>query len=226
VPRSTPAYRATPATWQLPPGQVRPITRWGDPLMHRPLAEVTSFDGDLGQLVADMFATMDAADGVGLAANQVGVDLAVFVFDLRPDPAAGPDDDEGQSADGPLSPTDLLRLVGVVCNPTLTIPETGDGVETEKDSEGCLSLPGAFVPCRRASLAVVSGFDHTGQPVRYQGRGLLARCLQHEADHLRGVVFADLLPGRHRRKLHSQAARLAGNYPDDWPVTPQRTGDD
>jgi peptide deformylase len=207
--------RTTPSDWRLPAGRLRPITRWGDPLMHRPLAPVASFDESLAQLVADMFATMDAADGVGLAANQIGVDLAVFVFDLRPDLTGL---DEQPDAD-PIPEADLRRMVGVVCNPVLTTPDVPEQ-GSEKDSEGCLSLPGAFVPCRRATAAQVSGLDHTGRPVHYGGTGLLARCLQHESDHLRGVVFADLLPGRHRRKLQAQATRLAAQYPDDWPVSP------
>lgn len=214
-------HRTTPTGWQLPAGQLRPITRWGDALLHRPLAKVTSFDESLAQLVADMFATMDAADGVGLAANQVGVDLAMFVFDLRPD-VTGRDDQEGAD---PIPEVVLRGLVGVVCNPVLTTPEVPEQ-SSEKDSEGCLSLPGAFVPCRRATVAEVSGVDHTGQPVHYGGTGLVARCLQHEADHLRGVVFGDLLPGHHRRKLHAQAARLAAEYPVDWPVSPHVPSDD
>lgn len=214
-------HRTTPTLWRLPPGQLRPITRWGDPLMHRPLTPVTQFDESLARLVADMFATMDAAEGVGLAANQVGVDLAVFVFDLRPDLT-----ESEKEADGdPVSKADLLTLVGVVCNPVLTTSDVSEQ-GSEKDSEGCLSLPGAFVPCRRATVAEVTGVDHTGRQVHYGGTGLVARCLQHEADHLRGVVFGDLLPGRHRRKLHAQATRLAAGYPDDWPVSPHLPADD
>jgi peptide deformylase len=192
--------------------------------MHRPLEPVTTFDESLSRLVADMFATMDAADGVGLAANQVGVDLALFVFDLRPDPS-GSDESAQPDAAEPIPEADLLELVGVVCNPVLTLPDVPEQ-GSEKDSEGCLSLPGAFVPCRRAAVAEVTGIDHTGGPVHYGGTGLLARCLQHEADHLRGVVFGDLLPGRHKRKLHAQATRLAAEYPDNWPVSPRVAADD
>ncbi len=102
-------------------GEVRPVTRWGTPVMHRRQQPVTAFDDDLSSLVADMVATMYAADGVGLAACQIGVDLAVFVFDC-------PD------ADG-------AHTVGVVCNPAVTTPE---GPERRLDvaDEGCLSLPG------------------------------------------------------------------------------------
>jgi peptide deformylase len=211
-------HRTPPAASEHPPGRLRPITRWGDPVLHRPLSPVICFDESLAQLVADMFQTMAAADGVGLAANQVGVDLAVFVFDLRPDAIAAEDTAQGSEAD-------QVGLAGVACNPVLGTPDVpGQGIA--KDSEGCLSLPGAFVPCRRALVAEVSAVDHTGRPVHYGGSGLVARCLQHEADHLRGVVFADLLPGRHRRKLHAQATRLAEEYPDDWPVTAHVPGED
>jgi peptide deformylase len=214
-------HRTPPAAWGLPPGRLRPITRWSDPVLHRPLAPVTCFDEALSQLVADMFQTMAAADGVGLAANQVGVDLAVFVFDLRPDLSV----QEPAEVNDKMSEADLTGLAGVACNPVLSTPHV-PGQGSDKDSEGCLSLPGAFVPCRRALVAEVSAVDHTGRPVHYGGSGLLARCLQHEADHLRGVVFADLLPGRHRRKLRAQATRLAEQYPDDWPVTAQVPADD
>jgi len=193
----------------LPVGMIRPMVHWGQPIMHRALAPVTTFDADLAALAADMFVTMDAADGVGLAANQVGADLAMFVFDVR-------------------LPGEPDGAVGVICNPVLTVPEPDDpddphsaGQAWIADSEGCLSLPGAFVPCKRALVASVSGVDHTGAPVSYHGTGLLARCLQHESDHLRGVVFADHVPGRLRRKLHKQAERYASEFPPDWPVSPR-----
>jgi peptide deformylase len=196
---------------QLPPGRLLPIVRWGAAIMHRPLTPVTTFDDQLARLAADMFVTMDAADGVGLAANQVGVDLAMFVFDVR---GAGESDE----------------AVGVVCNPVLTVPAVDDpdhpGQELIVDSEGCLSLPGAFVPCKRPLLASVAGVDHTGAAVTFSGSGLLARCLQHESDHLRGAVFADHVPSRLRRKLQRQAERFAPEFPDDWPVTPRQEVDD
>jgi peptide deformylase len=177
---------------------VRPITRWGTPVMHRELAEVTSFDDELGELVRDMVATMRAAKGVGLAANQVGVDLKVFVFDC-------PDDDND-------------HVTGVVCNPVLMLPE-GKDRNLEDEDEGCLSLPGAFTSCARPDQARVTGVDEHGEPVEFIGTGLLARCLQHETDHLFGTVFGDRLPERARKKLHKQHHELADNYPDDWPIT-------
>lgn len=181
------------------PGDVLPITRWGTPVMHHELRDVTEFDASLEKLVRDMVATMQAAHGVGLAANQVGVDLKVFVFDC-------PDGDD-------------RRVTGVVCNPVLTLPE-GKDRNLEEGDEGCLSLPGAFTACARPDRSHVTGVDHTGAPVEFDGTGLLARCLQHETDHLFGTVFGDRVPERARKKLYKQHQELADRYPDDWPVSP------
>jgi peptide deformylase len=178
-------------------GTVRPMTRWGDPVMHRVQQPVTSYDEELRSLVADMVATMYAADGVGLAACQIGVDRAVFVFDC-PD-AAG------------------VHTVGVVCNPELTLPEVGER-QLDDDDEGCLSLPGAFVPCARPDHAEVTGTGLDGEPVSFSGDGLLARCLQHETDHLRGTVFGDRLPTKLRKKLQKQHDRAADEFPEGWPA--------
>ena len=178
-------------------GKVRPITRWGTPVMHRPQRRVTSYDEELRDLVADMVATMYAADGVGLAACQIGVDLAVFVFDC-PDKS-------------------LERTVGVVCNPQLTLPEGRDRRLDEAD-EGCLSFPGAFVGCARPDFATVSGTGLDGEPVSFSGDGLLARCLQHETDHTRGTVFGDRLPTKLRKRLQKQHDQAAEDYPAEWPL--------
>ena len=173
------------------------MTRWGTPVMHAPCEPVTAYDDELRSLVADMVATMYAADGVGLAANQIGVSRSVFVFDC-------PDDDQ-------------VRHKGVVCNPTLAVPEGKDRVLDDSE-EGCLSLPGAFIGCARAHYASVSGFDENGEPVTFAGTGMLARCLQHEYDHLQGVVFGDRLATRQRKKLYKEAERFAEEFPPDWPV--------
>ncbi|HRA75410.1 MAG TPA: peptide deformylase [Propionicimonas sp.] len=183
-------------------GRLLPITRWGTPVMHATTRPVTSFDDELRTLVRDMFATMEAAHGVGLAATQVGVDLAVFVFDC-------PDDDE-------------VYHRGVVCNPVVTTPE-GDERHLESTEEGCLSLPGGYQPLARPDRATCTGQDADGQPVTVEGNGMLARCLQHETDHLGGVVFGDRLSGRLRRRLYAQHEELAHLYPEDWPVSPKRT---
>jgi peptide deformylase len=179
-------------------GTVRPITRWGSEVMHHANPPVTSYDDDLRALVADMVATMYAADGVGLAACQVGVDLAVFCFDCH--------DSSGE------------RTVGVVCNPVVTLPE-GRERRLDEDDEGCLSLPGAYVPLARPDTAVVQGFGLDGSPVSFRGDGMLARCLQHETDHTNGTVFGDRLSTRWRKKLQKAHDRTEASYPDDWPVS-------
>jgi peptide deformylase len=181
-------------------GTVLPITRWGTPVMHTRARPVVSFDGELAELVRNMFATMYAAEGVGLAAPQVGVDLSVFVYDC-------PDEDQ-------------VRHAGVMCNPEVTLPE-GKDRNLETADEGCLSLPGAYLELARPDHAVCQGQDHTGQPVAVVGTGLLARCLQHETDHLNGTVFGDRLSGRARKKLYTLHEAMADSYPVDWPVTPR-----
>jgi peptide deformylase len=178
-------------------GTVRPITRWGTPVMHRPQAKVTAYDDALRALAADMVATMYAADGVGLAACQVGEDVAMFVFDCH--------DEEG------------VRTVGVVCNPELTLPE-GKDRRLEEADEGCLSLPGAFVDCARPDFASVTGTGLDGEPVSFSGDGLLARCLQHETDHTLGTVFGDRVSAKARKKLQKSHDAVADEYPPDWPV--------
>jgi len=178
-------------------GAVRPMTRWGTPVMHRRQADVTTYDDDLRTLVADMVATMYAADGVGLAACQVGVDLRVFVFDCP--------DDAGD------------HTVGVVCNPVVTLPE-GKDRNLEEAEEGCLSFPGAFIDCARPDFARVDGFGVDGSPVMFEGDGLLARCLQHETDHTLGTVFADRLPTKAQKKLRKIQAKVADEFPPGWPA--------
>lgn len=178
-------------------GTVRPITRWGEDVMHRVQQPVESFDEELRALVADMVATMYAANGVGLAACQIGVDRQVFVFDC-------PDDDG-------------LHHTGVVCNPEVQLPEGRDR-RLDDDDEGCLSLPGAFVGLARPDFARVEGQDLDGNPVSYEGTGLLARCLQHETDHTRGTVFGDRLGKRARKNLYEQAEEHAEEFPAGWPA--------
>jgi peptide deformylase len=178
-------------------GRARAMTRWGAEVMHRIQQPVASYDSELEQLAADMVATMYAADGVGLAACQIGVDLAMFVFDCP--------DDAG------------THVRGVVCNPVLFLPE-GRARKLDDDDEGCLSLPGAFISCARPDFARVEGFDLAGNPVSYEGEGLLARCLQHETDHTEGIVFGDRISSRARKKLYKQADLLSADYPDNWPT--------
>ncbi len=160
---------------------IHPIRVVGDPVLHTPATPVTEFDGMLHTLVEDMFETMAAAEGVGLAANQIGVPARVFVYDC-------PDDE------------DVMHR-GVVVNPVL---ETSERPETmpdpDDDWEGCLSVPGEAFPTGRAAWARVTGVDADGAPIEVEGTGYFARCLQHETDHLDGLVFLDRLVGRHARE--------------------------
>jgi len=200
-PTTAPADPSTPDLTPYGPlptgGTVRPMTRWGTPVMHAPQQPVTSYDEELRSLVADMVATMYAADGVGLAACQIGVDRAVFVFDCP--------DAEGR------------RVAGVVCNPDVSVPE-GAGRHLDEDEEGCLSYPGAFVTCARPDVATVVGQGLDGQEVTFTGDGLLARCLQHETDHTLGTVFGDRLPTKARKKLTKAHDKAAEEYPLTWPA--------
>ena len=181
-------------------GRVLPITRWTTPVMHARTRPVEQFDEALRSLVRDMFATMEAASGVGLAANQVGRDLALFVYDC-------PDADE-------------VRQAGVICNPVVELPE-GKDRNLDTSDEGCLSYPGAYEELARPDHAICRGQDVDGAPVEVHGDGVLARCLQHETDHLNGIVFGDRLPARARKRLRQQHDDLASRYPADWPVSPR-----
>ncbi|MFE4664259.1 peptide deformylase [Streptomyces sp. NPDC056716] len=164
-------------------GRVRPLTLLGDPILHTPCTEVTDFGPELARLVEDLFATMYAARGVGLAANQVGRSLRVFVYDC-------PDDDD-------------VRHLGHVVNPRLVAT---DGVVL-RGPEGCLSLPGLEAGTERHDEAVVEGFTVTGEAVRVSGTGFFARCLQHECDHLEGRVYVDRVTGWRRRRVARKIAK-------------------
>lgn len=157
---------------------IRPIRVWGDPVLRTPCDPVTSFDDDLRRLVDDMFETMYDAPGVGLAANQIGVSLRLFVYDV-----------EGEK--------------GVVANPELDLSD-----EEQRDDEGCLSVPGLSYDRRRAMRTTVSGFDEYGEPVKYEASDLLARCFQHETDHINGEIYVDKLD-RDERKAALKAIREA-----------------
>jgi len=170
-------------------GTARPVTRYGEAVLHRPCARVESFDAGLEALVEDMFASMYAAQGVGLAANQIGAGLRVFVYDC-PD-ASG----ENQA--------------GHVVNPVLTMPRAF--ARRAAGPEACLSVPGQQAEVSRAAVATVTGSDMRGRPVTVAGTGLLARCLQHETDHLNGILYVDLVPAEERAAILA-AAGLAGRH--------------
>ena len=160
---------------------VRPISITGDPVLHSPASEVTVVDDELRALVADMFETMDAAPGVGLAGPQVGVGKRLFVYSWT--------DDDGT----------LWR--GVAVNPTLwQSPLSIEPLDDESESEGCLSVPGFWFPTPRWSYARVEGVDLDGAPVVLEGTGLMAQALQHETDHLAGTLYVMTLEGETRRE--------------------------
>ncbi|MEV4740169.1 peptide deformylase [Streptomyces sp. NPDC049555] len=169
-------------------GRVRPMRLLGDTALVAPCEPVTDFGTDLARLVEDMFATMYAANGVGLAANQVGVPLRVFVYDC-------PDDED-------------VRHLGHLVNPTLVAT---DG-PVLRGPEGCLSVPGVEAGTPRHDEAVVEGFRMDGTPVTVRGTGFFARCLQHECDHLDGGLYLDHLTDLRRRRA-LRAVRRAGLRP-------------
>ncbi|KUM74157.1 peptide deformylase [Streptomyces curacoi] len=166
-------------------GSVRRITEVGEEVLHKPCRDVTEFGPDLAALIDDMFLTMYIADGAGLAANQVGVDLRLFVYDCP--------DDKG------------VRHVGHIVNPVLdTLGPAGRRLLDE--SEGCLSVPGAVMGVPRPDRAVVRGLDKDGEPLVIEGTGYFARCLEHETDHCNGRVYLDRLSNRERKDALRQVA--------------------
>lgn len=153
---------------------VLPIRIMGDPVLHAPAGVVEEITDEIRTLVADMFETMDAAPGVGLAGPQVGVPLRLYTYSYS--------DDDG------------APWRGVIINPELWMRplEPGDPDEDE-ESEGCLSFPGERFPLRRSDEVLVTGIDLEGQPVRIQVDGWRARIMQHEFDHLDGILYVDRL---------------------------------
>jgi len=173
---------------------VRPIRIVGDPVLSTPTRRVREVDDELRTLVADMFDTMAAAHGVGLAANQVGVDLRVFVYDCP--------DEKGR------------RARGVVVNPVIETSARPEGMpDPEDDDEGCLSVPAEQFPTGRAEWARVTGTDLDGALVVVEGTGFLARCLQHETDHLDGLLYLDRLVGRNQRAARKAVKRNGWGVP-------------
>ncbi|HSK90227.1 MAG TPA: peptide deformylase [Euzebyales bacterium] len=148
----------------------RPLRRYGDPVLRMTCAPVTAFDDSLARLVGDLMDTVDQPGRAGLAAPQIGVPLRVFSYLV--------DDRHGH-----------------VVNPEIVALSDAQ----QDGEEGCLSIPGLWYPLRRAAVATVRGVNAAGDPVEVTGDGLLARCLQHEVDHLDGVVYLDRL-GRLRRR--------------------------
>jgi len=149
---------------------VQDIRLFGDPVLASPAQPVLHFDKEIRTLVADLTDTMHDAPGAGLAAPQIGVPLRVFVWDC--------DESEGH-----------------LINPTLDLSD-----DLQDGEEGCLSFPGMSYETPRAFRAVAKGFNMHGEPITIEGTELLARCLQHETDHLDGILFIDRLSPEERKR--------------------------
>ena len=161
---------------------IRPICITGNPVLHNRAAEVVDFDDSLRTLVEDMYETMDAAPGVGLAAPQVGVGLRIFTYNWTED--------------------DGTHKRGVVINPKLEISEISEEApDDEEESEGCLSFPGYRFGLKRADRAVVTGVDLDQNPLRIEAYGWFARIFQHEFDHLDGVLYVDRLIAEYKPEV-------------------------
>ena len=174
---------------------VQPIRLFGDPVLRTPAEPVVDFDKELRTLVKDLQETMLDAPGVGLAAPQIGVGLRVFTYHV---------DD----------------VLGHLINPALDLTD-----EELEDDEGCLSFPGLAYPVKRAWGVVAKGFNMYGDPVTIEGTELLARCIQHETDHLDGILFIDRMDSA-QRKAAMKAIREAEWWGDPVPrvrVSPHDT---
>jgi peptide deformylase len=177
---------------------VQPIRLFGDPVLRTPADPVVDFDKELRTLVADLAETMLDAPGVGLAAPQIGVGLRVFTYHL----------DDAQS--------------GHLVNPVLHFPSEED----QDGPEGCLSLPGLRFDCRRREHVVAHGQNMHGDPVTIEGTALLSRCIQHETDHLAGILFVDRLDAEARKEAMRaiRDAEWAGLAAPRVKVSPHPTG--
>ena len=163
---------------------IRPILRYGADVLHAPAEPVTEITDEIQQLIDDMIQTMYAAPGIGLAATQVGVGLRLFVCDV----SAG------------RSTADLMVFI----NPEFV---ARDGMQLEE--EGCLSIPGFNATVARPSRAVVKGLSRDGREQVVEGSGLLARCFQHEMDHLEGTLFVDRLRGLQKDLILRKVRKLS-----------------
>jgi peptide deformylase len=180
---------------------VVPIRIVGDPVLHTPTEPVPvgadgSLPADLPALIQDMYDTMEAANGVGLAANQIGVAKRLFVYDCAAT--------RGRTT----------RRKGVIINPVLETSEVPETMpDPDDDEEGCLSVPGENFPTGRAAWARVTGLDADGSPITLEGEDLFARMLQHETGHLDGFLYLDKLVGRHARAAKKAVKRNGWGVP-------------
>ena len=163
---------------------IRPILRYGTDVLHQPAQPVSDITPDVLQVVHDMVQTMYAAPGIGLAATQIGVSLRIFVADV----SVG------------RNPSDLITFIN---------PEFVEREGMQLEEEGCLSVPGFNATLARPSRAVVKGFNRKGEEQVIEGIGLLARCFQHEMDHLEGTVFVDRLRGLQKDLIVRKIKKLS-----------------
>jgi peptide deformylase len=163
---------------------IRPILRYGSGVLHQPANPVADITPEVVQLVDDMIQTMYAAPGIGLAATQIGIPLRIFVADV----SIG------------RNPAELLTFI----NPEFV---ERDGMQLEE--EGCLSVPGFNATLARPSRVVVRGLNRAGEEQVIEGTGLLARCFQHEMDHLDGTVFVDRLRGLQKDLIVRKIKKLS-----------------
>ncbi len=174
---------------------VRPIRLFGDPVLRTPAEPVVDFDKELRTLVSDLTDTMLDAPGAGLAAPQLGVGLRVFTWHVHGE-------------------------LGHLVNPQLSLSE-----EIQDGSEGCLSIPGLSIDCKRALSVVAHGFDMYGEPVTIEGSEMLSRAIQHETDHLDGILFVDRLDREARKEAmrYIRESEWFGEAPPRVKLSPHAT---
>lgn len=159
------------------------ICKYGNRILRHKTAPVTNIDQEIKRLIKDMFETMYSAGGIGLAANQAGVDLCLAVIDLQP---------EGK------------RQPLVIINPKITSTSR----DIEYFEEGCLSLPGLHTKFKRPAKVTVTAMNEHGLPVKYEATGLFSRCLQHEIDHLNGRLIIDRVSLSQKVKVWRELTKL------------------
>lgn len=179
----------------MPPMTIHPITITGEPVLHTRAEPVTEFDASLRTLVEDMYATQEAAHGVGLAAPQIGVGLRIYTWSMAND--------------------DGVPTLGHVINPYVKAAKPAVGEpDRDNESEGCLSVPGYSFPLRRGESAEVTGYDWDGNEIAFSATGWFARCMQHEYDHLNGFLYVDRLGEKWKKKARKAIKAEGWGVPD------------
>ncbi len=177
-----------------------PITKLGHPVLRAKAGEITEIDDALRRFAGDMLETMYAHDGCGLAANQVGVTRRLIVLDVR----------EAKKRPSVLRIDGKSRPVHKHMPMVLVNPEIEFGPERETGTEACLSIPGVHGEVDRARVVRARARDLDGNPVEFEAEGLLSRALQHEVDHLDGILFIDRLDAAERRRVADELHAMAG----------------